>query len=90
MFAFLYYMLHRRSFGHGEIWVGAGVTALLFGFGHTLISLYLGSTAVRSAYGAAGSFVLMLLWVYYSTQILLFGAAFTEVYARKRKLDIKD
>jgi membrane protein len=83
LFAFLYYMLHRSSFAHGEIWIGAAVTALLFGIGNALIGHYLGSAGIRSAYGAAGSFVLLLLWVYYSTQILLFGAAFTEVYARK-------
>jgi membrane protein len=85
LFATLYYLLHRSSFVHGEIWVGAAVTASLLAIGNSIIGPYLGGTGLRSAYGAAGSFVLLLLWVYYSVQILLFGAAFTEVFARHRK-----
>lgn len=85
LFGSIYQLLHRRSFVNREIWVGAAVTALLFAIGNALIGPYLGGAGLRSAYGAAGAFVLILLWVYYSTQILLFGAAFTEVYARHRK-----
>lgn len=85
MFAAVYHLLHRKSFDRSEIWVGAGLTAFLFAIGNSVIGPYLGGAAVRSAYGAAGAFVLVLLWVYYSAQIFLFGAAFTEVYARSSK-----
>ena len=64
--------------------MGAVVTAGLFAGGTLLIGLYLRVAGLTSAYGAAGSLVAVLLWVYYSTQILLFGAEFTEVYARSR------
>ncbi len=82
MFAAVYFLLHRQSFATGEIWVGATVTAILFAIGNAVISPYLGRSGPRSAYGAAGAFVLLLLWIYYSAQIFLFGAAFTEVYSR--------
>ena len=58
-------------------------TALLFSIGKYLIGLYLGKAAVGSAYGAAGAFVILLVWVYYSTQIVLFGAEITYVYAKR-------
>jgi membrane protein len=77
-------MLHKKAFGKKGIWTGAAVTSIFFAIGKTLIGFYLGSAGVRSAYGAAGSFVLLLLWIYYSAQILLFGAEFTEVYSRHR------
>ncbi|MEO5925103.1 MAG: YihY/virulence factor BrkB family protein [Bryobacteraceae bacterium] len=84
LFGTIYHMLHRKAFGKKSIWTGAAVTAVLFAVGKTLIGFYLGSAGVRSAYGAAGSFVLLLLWIYYSAQILLFGAEFTEVYSRQQ------
>ena len=65
------------------IWVGAGTTAVLFTVGNFLIGLYLGRSSVASAYGAAGSLVLLLIWVYYSAQILFYGAELTQVYARR-------
>jgi membrane protein len=65
-----------------EVWVGAAVTAGLFTLGKFLLGLYLGSAGVSSAYGAAGSIVALVIWVYYSSQVLLVGAEFTEVYAR--------
>jgi membrane protein len=83
LFGAIYHMLHRKSFGKKGIWTGAAVTAFLFAAGKTAIGLYLGGAGVRSAYGAAGSFVLLLLWIYYSAQIFLFGAEFTEVYSRR-------
>lgn len=67
-----------------DLWVGAGVTALLFSIGKYLIGLYLGNSSVSSTYGAAGSLVVILLWVFYSAQIILFGAEFTQVYAKHR------
>ncbi len=72
-----------------NLWVGAGVTALLFNLGKFLLGLYLGNGSVGSAYGAAGSLVVLLIWVFYSAQILLFGAEFTQVYSKYRGLPIE-
>lgn len=66
-----------------DVWIGAVMTAILFGIGKWLLGLYLGSGAAGSAYGAASSLITLLLWVYYSSQILLFGAEFTQVYAQR-------
>ena len=63
--------------------MGAFVTAVFFSLGKTAIGLYLGNSAVASSFGAAGSLVLLLVWIYYSAQILFFGAEFTQVYANK-------
>ncbi len=69
-----------------EVWLGASVTALLFTVGKTLIGLYLGKAAVGSAYGAGGSLIALLVWVYYSSMIFLFGAEFTHVvYLHKHR-----
>ncbi|MGI8955610.1 MAG: YihY/virulence factor BrkB family protein [Chthoniobacterales bacterium] len=64
-----------------DVWIGALLTALLFALGKWALGLYLGSGAAASAYGAASSLITLLLWIYYSSQILLFGAEFTQVYA---------
>jgi membrane protein len=72
-----------------EIWMGAAVTAFLFLVGKELIGLYLGRVAVGSVYGTAGSLVLVMLWVYYSAQILLLGAEFTQVYASRNGVPIE-
>jgi membrane protein len=66
-----------------DAWTGGFVTALLFTLGKFLIGLYLGKSAISSSYGAAGSLVLLVIWVYYSASILLFGAEFTQVFARR-------
>jgi len=66
-----------------DVWVGSAMTALLFLVGKWALGLYLGSGAAGSAYGAASSLVTLLLWIYYSSQILLFGAEFTQVYANR-------
>ena len=66
-----------------DVWIGSLFTALLFVLGKYLIGLYLGSSTLSSTYGAAGSLVVLLLWVYYSSQILFLGAEFTQVYANK-------
>jgi membrane protein len=65
------------------------MTAVLFGLGKWLLGFYLGSGAAASAYGAASSLVTLLLWVYYSSQILLFGAEFTQVYAERAGRELK-
>jgi membrane protein len=65
------------------VWVGALLTAVLFTLGKVLIGLYLGKSALGSTYGAAGSFVVLIVWIYYSAQILFFGAELTQVYARR-------
>lgn len=67
-----------------DLWIGAAVTSLLFSIGKYLIGLYLGNSGVTSTYGAAGSIVVILLWVFYSAQIILFGAEFTQVYSKHR------
>lgn len=72
-----------------DVWVGSVMTALLFWAGKWALGLYLGSGAAGSAYGAASSLVTLLLWVYYSSQILLFGAEFTQVYANRFGSGIK-
>jgi membrane protein len=84
LFAMIYKLLPDARIAWNDVWVGAAVTALLFDAGKYLIGLYLGQASWISAYGAAGSLVLVLLWVYYSSQLVLFGAEFTQVYARRR------
>lgn len=81
LFALIFKYLPDAEIAWRDVWLGAFVTAVLFSIGKTLIGLYLGSSAVATAFGAAGSLVLLLLWAFYSTQILLFGAEFTQVYA---------
>jgi membrane protein len=81
LFAFIFKVLPHARPAWSDVWLGAVVTAVLFTLGKYLIGLYLGQAAPGSAYGAAGSFVVLLIWIYYSTQILLFGAEFTQVYA---------
>ena len=81
-FAMIYKLLPRVRVQWRDVWVGAAVTALLFTVGKHLIGLYIGKSSVASGYGAAGSLVVVLVWVYYSAQIFLLGAEFTWVYAR--------
>lgn len=83
LFALIFKVLPDVKIAWRDVWVGAVLTALLFNLGQFLIGLYLGKSSVASAYGAAGSLVLVLLWVYYSAQILFFGAKFTQLYANK-------
>jgi membrane protein len=83
MFAMIYKVLPHARPAWSDVWVGALITAVLFLVGKYLIGLYLGHASVGSTYGAAGSFVVLLVWIYYSTQILLFGAEFTQVYAMR-------
>lgn len=81
LFALLYRLLPDVRLRRRDVATGAFVTAVLFTIGQQLIGLYLGQSSVALSYGAAGSVMVLLLWVYYSCQILLFGAEFTRVYA---------
>ena len=81
-FALLYKIVPRARVAWGDVWVGAIVTAALFVVGKFAIGLYLGRAAFASAFGAAGSLVVLLAWTYYAAQIFLLGAEFTWVYAR--------
>ncbi len=81
LFAIIFKYLPDAEIRWMDVWVGAVLTALLFTVGKYLLGLYLGRGSVTSSYGAAGSLVLILLWVYYSSLILLYGAELTRVYA---------
>ena len=83
LFALIFKYLPDAEIAWRDVWSGALVTAVLFSLGKFLIGLYLGNSAVSSSFGAAGSLVLLLIWIYYSAQILLFGAEFTQVYANQ-------
>ena len=82
LFAMIYKFMPRARIAWSDVWIGAVVTALMFEMGKFLIGLYLGETGVSSGFGAAGSLVVLIVWVYYSAQIFLLGAEFTWVYAR--------
>ena len=79
----IYKFMPRARIAWRDVWVGAAVTALLFEIGKILIGLYLGKTSVASGFGAAGSLVVLLVWVYFSAQIFLLGAEFTWVYSHE-------
>ena len=81
LFALIYKVLPEAPLSWRDVWIGATFTALLFALGKYLIGLYLGRGAVASSFGAAGSIVALLLWVYYSAQIFFLGAEFTRQYA---------
>ena len=81
LFALIFKLLPDVKMAWSDVWVGAIVTAGLFSIGKFAIGLYLGQSSMASSYGVAGSFVVFLLWVYYSAQILFFGAEITQVYA---------
>lgn len=85
LFAAIFRFLPDLKIEWHDVWLGAFLTALMFVIGKFALGLYLGRSAVASTYGAAGSLVVLLLWVYYSAQILLFGAEFTQVYANSKR-----
>ena len=85
LFAMIYKWMPRAKVAWHDVWIGAAVTAGLFEVGRFLIGIYLGKAAIGSAFGAAGSFVVLLVWVYYSAQVFLLGAEFTWVYANERR-----
>ena len=89
LFAMIYKFLPDVCIQWKDVWIGAAVTAALFTGGKYLIGVYLGQTAMASAFGAAGSFAVLLIWVYYSALVSFFGAEFTQVYARRNGVGIR-
>jgi len=83
LFAIIYKFMPRARIAWRDVWIGAAVAAFLFEIGKFLIGLYLGKTSVASSFGAAGSLVVLLVWVYFSAQIFLLGAEFTWVYSHE-------
>jgi membrane protein len=81
VFAMIYKIMPRAKVAWEDVWIGSAVTAMLFTVGKFLIGLYIGKSGVTSGFGAAGSLVVVLVWVYYSAQIFLMGAEFTWAYA---------
>ena len=79
----IYKLMPRARIAWRDVWIGAAVTALLFEIGKLLIGLYLGKASVASGFGAAGSLVVVLVWVYFAAQIFLLGAEFTWAYAHE-------
>jgi membrane protein len=94
IFAMIYKFMPRAHVQWKDVWIGACVTALLLAIGKLLIGIYIGKSGVVSGFGAAGSLVVVLVWVYYSAQLFLLGAEFTWVYAHtfgsRKNLDVKD
>ena len=84
LFALIFKVLPDARTPFKDLWIGGVLTAALFTLGKFGIGLYLGKTSVASGFGAAGSLVALLVWIYYSTQILLFGAEFTRAYAESK------
>ena len=84
LFAMMFRLLPDVKIRWNDVWLGAFVTAVLFSVGKFAIGLYLGHSSMASSYGAAGSFVVLLVWVYYSAQIFFFGAELTQAYASAR------
>jgi membrane protein len=89
LIAMVYRVLPDVRLDWPDVWVGAVTTSLLFGVGKFLIGLYLGRASIGSSYGAAGSLVVFLVWVYYSSLIMFFGAEITFVYAQDRRKRVR-
>ena len=83
LFAMIFRLVPDVRITWKDVWLGAVIAALLFELGRFVLGFYFGRSAAASRYGAAGSLIIILVWVYYSAQILFFGAAFTRVYALK-------
>lgn len=81
MFALIFKVMPRVRMHWREVWIGATITAILFTFGQFLIGFYIGTSGVASSFGAAGSLVALLVWVYYSAQVFLMGAELTKAYS---------
>jgi membrane protein len=89
LFALIFKFLPDAEIGWRDVWFGAVVTAVLFAVGKVLIGVYIGRAGIASAYGAAGSLVVLLIWLYYASQIFLFGAELTKSYANRMGSRIK-
>jgi membrane protein len=91
IFGTIFKILPDVSLSFRDVWIGALLTAVLFYIGKLSIGVYLGKSALTSSYGAAGSLVIILLWVFYSSYIIFFGAEFTRAYATRegRKIEPK-
>jgi membrane protein len=87
LFAMIYKLMPTAKISWHDVWMGGAVTALLFNVGKSLIGIYLAKSSVDSGFGAAGSFVILVAWFYYSAQIFLFGAEYTWVYANSKAQD---
>lgn len=85
LFAMIFKVLPNVEIDWRDVWIGAAITALLFEIGKLLIGLYLGKSSVASSFGAAGPFVVLIVWLYYSTQIFLLGAEFTHAHAEQHR-----
>ena len=83
LFALIFRLVPDARVAWKDVWLGAGLTALLFAAGKGLLGFYFGRSAIASSYGAAGSLIIILVWVFYSAQIILFGAELTHVYAMR-------
>jgi membrane protein len=83
LFGMIFKFLPEIKIAWKDVWLGAAVTSVLFSLGKFLIGLYLGRSEVGNTFGAAGSLAILLIWIYYSAQILFFGAEFTQVYANR-------
>lgn len=84
LFAMIYKLLPSASIAWKDVWVGAAITSILFGVGKWLIGLYIAKSAVASPFGAAGTLIVVIVWIYYSAQIFFLGAEFTRAYALSR------
>jgi membrane protein len=84
LFAMMFRLLPDAHLRWRDVWVGAGITAVLFAVGKALIGLYLGQASTASTFGAAGSFMVILVWVYYSSQLMLYGAELTHLWSSRR------
>lgn len=89
LFALIFKYVPDAEVKWRDVWLGAAVTAALFTIGKLLLGLYLGKAAIGSSYGAAGSLIALVVWVYYAAQILLLGAEFTQVQARRSGREIR-
>jgi membrane protein len=88
LFAMIFKILPNANIDWANVWIGAAITALLFEIGKFAIGFYLGKSSVASSFGAAGPFVVMMVWIYYSTQIFLLGAEFTYAHAKQQNPEI--